>query len=162
MKHSAVILSALAILAGCSRGGDQQKPSSPEASLIGHIFELKEVDGKAVTVQELGVPSLSFVRDDTASLRVAGRMCNSFTAPATLVGNKLTAKGMVMTKMLCGDDALNALDHDIGAQLEKGTQIEFANGKLTLKGEPHTLVYFLKAGEASAMPSAPDAHTDSH
>lgn len=159
MKRSAIVLGIATVLAGCGHNSDTQGPVSLEESLVGHVFELKEVDGNAITAREVGIPSISFMRDDASSLRVAGRMCNSFMGPAILQGTTLTSKGLGMTRMLCGDDMLNTLDHDIGTQLEKGTHVEFANGKLTLKGEPHTLVYHLKVGNASAeQKSASSGH----
>lgn len=151
MKYSVVVLGLITMLAGCGHSPEGDgTPATLDDALNNHAFELKEVDGKAVSTQEVGAPSLTFIRNGEASLRVGGQMCNSFMGNATLKEQTLTAPVLAMTRRLCADDQLNALDHDIGTMLEKGAAVDYARGKLTLKGDSRTLVYFIKVESAAA------------
>ncbi|WP_414501011.1 MULTISPECIES: META domain-containing protein [unclassified Zymobacter] len=161
MKRSVVILGMAALLAGCghSKTESDNTPPTLNDAVNNHVFELKEVDGKAIDSREVGAPSLSFVRNDDGSLRIAGQMCNSFSGSAKLDGQVLTAPMLAMTRRLCADDQLNALDHDIGTMLEKGATVEYGRGKLTLKANAKTLVYFIKVGSAAEeKPAASGGH----
>lgn len=152
MKRSVMILGMAAMLAGCghSDAGKDTTPPTLTDAVNNHVFELKEVDGKAIATREVSAPSLSFVRNDDGTLRIAGQMCNNFSGSAKLDGQVLTAPMLAMTRRLCADDQLNALDHDIGTMLEKGATADYGRGKLTLSADSKTLVYFIKVGSATA------------
>ena len=161
MKRSVVILGLVAMLAGCGHNSSEtdNTPATLSDALNNHVFELKEVDGKPVTAREVGAPSLSFIRDTDASLRITGQMCNNFMGRATLQGQILKAPMLAMTKRLCADDQLNDLDHALGKVLESGATVNYARGKLTLKGSDRTLVYYLKVGSAvEPKPAASGGH----
>lgn len=162
MKRSVVVLGMAAVLAGCGHGksdNDNTPPNLNEA-VNNHVFELKEVDGKAISSREVGAPSLSFIRSEDGALRIVGQMCNSFSGSAKLNDQVLTAPMLAMTRRLCADDQLNALDHDIGTMLEKGATAEYSRGKLTLKTDAKSLVYFIKVGspDAEQKPAAGGHH----
>lgn len=162
MMRSVIVLGMTAMLAGCGHSdnsdGDTTPPTLNDA-VNNHVFELKEVGGKAITAREVGAPSLSFIRNDDGSLRIAGQMCNNFSGVAKLKGQVLTAPMLAMTRRLCADDQLNTLDHDIGMMLEKGATLDYARGKLTLKADAKTLVYFIKVGSpAQEKPASGGGH----
>ena len=163
MTRLVVVLGMVAaVLAGCGHGksDSDSTPSNLNDALNSHVFELKEADGQAISSREVGAPSLSFTRGEDGALRIAGQMCNSFSGNAKLNDQVLTAPMLVMTRRLCGDDQLNALDHDIGTMLEKGATVEYSRGKLTLKTDAKTLVYFIKVGlpAADQKPAAGGQH----
>lgn len=163
MTRLVVVLGmAAAVLAGCGHGKSDSDSTPPNLNdaLNNHVFELKEVDGQAVTSREVGAPSLSFIRSEDGTLHLVGQMCNSFSGNAKLNDQVLKAPMLVMTKRLCGDDQLNALDHHIGTMLEKGATVEYSRGKLTLKTDANTLVYFIKVGpsDAEQTPAAGGHH----
>lgn len=163
MKRSVIVLGMTAMLAGCGHSSNSEGDTTPPTlsdAVNNHVFELKEVDGKAITAREVGAPSLSFIRNDDGSLRIAGQMCNNFSGAATLNGQVITAPMLAMTRRLCADEQLNALDHDIGTLLEKGATADYGRGKLTLKTASKTLVYFIKVGSAAveAKPASGGGH----
>lgn len=160
MKRSVVILGLAVMLAGCGHNGSEtdNMPTTLSDALNDHVFELKEVDGKPFTVREVGAPSLSFIHDTDASLRINGQMCNNFMGKATLQEQVLKAPMLAMTRRLCADDQLNDLDHALGKMLENGATVDYAHGKLTLKGSDRTLVYYLKVGGTAEQKSAAGSH----
>lgn len=142
MKRTVAVMGLALALAGCGQQGDGTHEMPVADMLTGHEFVLQELDGQAWNQQEGGPVMLRFLRDgDDQTLRVAGKLCNNFNGAALLEGDTLTVKGVAMTRMLCANDTLNALDHSVSQMLEKGAHLSFDHTTLTLTGDTHTLMY---------------------
>lgn len=117
----------------------QQQVALSEKDLLHHRFVLKTADGVDYSTKER-VPTLEF----NEGFRVSGGICNRFTGQAKLEGSVLTVKQMASTKMLCVDQALNALETTFAVMLDKGVAVTLADNVLTLSGDGHVLVYELR------------------
>lgn len=143
IKRMAVSFGVVMALAGCGQSHNESASTPSIADkLIGHEFVLQELDGQAWNQQEGSPVMLRFQRDgEDQSLRVAGKLCNNFNGAGQLEGDSLTVKGTAMTRMLCANDTLNALDQSVSQMLEKGVRLSLDNTTLTFSGDAHTLVY---------------------
>ncbi|EKM7882315.1 heat shock protein HslJ, partial [Salmonella enterica] len=99
-----------------------------------HRFVLESVNGKTVTG-----PELSFGEGMT----VSGKMCNQFTGEGKLSDGELKVKNLAMTRMMCADPQLNALDGTISEVFSKGAQVDLTANQLTLATAETTLMYKL-------------------
>lgn len=109
-----------------------------KADLLHHRFVLKSADGVGFFGKER-VPELDFGE----GFRVMGAVCNRFTGDGKLENGTLTVKEMALTRMLCGDPDLNALETRVAAMLEAGAELSFDGRILTLRQGGHILVYEL-------------------
>lgn len=140
MKNVFFLLTA-ALLTGCvynsniSTGADQ---------LQHHRFVLESVNGK--TISGNGAPlELSFGEKQSLldKIYISGSMCNGFSGTASLDKGELKATHLAMTRKLCADPQLNALDHTLSAMLRQGAQVDLTEQQLTLATADQTLVYRL-------------------
>lgn len=137
-----VALSVISLaLAGCVNPG---KASVQPEQLQNHRFVLENVDGKAVktttTQPEISfsaLPEISLLNNIT----VSGAMCNRFNGQGKLSEGELKVKTLAMTRKLCTDPQLNALDQAIGDMLRKGAQVDLTEDQLTLATAEKTLTF---------------------
>lgn len=140
MKKIYLVLLALPLLTACAGGtGGTGTAALAEAELVGKHFVLETVNGQSFK-SNFRTPELNF----DEKMRISGRMCNSFSGPASLKDGVITAPQLASTMMLCPDDKLNKLEHAFYTLLRQGAKASLADGKLTLRGEG-TLLQFKKA-----------------
>lgn len=129
------------VLAGCVNPG---KASVQPEQLQGHRFMLENVDGKAVT-GTAAQPEISFSAQSDISLvkniTVSGTMCNHFNGQGKLSDGELKVNGLAMTRKLCTEPQLNALDQTLGDMLRKGAQVDLTEDQLTLATAEKTLTF---------------------
>lgn len=129
------------VLAGCVNPG---KASVQPEQLQGHRFMLENVDGKAVT-GTAAQPEISFSAQSDISLvkniTVSGTMCNHFHGQGKLSDGELKVNGLAMTRKLCTEPQLNALDQTLGDMLRKGAQVDLTEDQLTLATAEKTLTF---------------------
>lgn len=106
MKKIVTLVALSIIMTGCVSSG---KVSVKREQLEHHRFVLESVNGKTVTG-----PELSFGEGMT----VSGKMCNQFTGEGKLSDGELKVKNLAMTRMMCADPQLNALDGTISDGLQ--------------------------------------------
>lgn len=135
MKKGIALVALSLLMAGCVSNG---KVSVSREQLQHHRFVLESVDGQPVAATPQPA-ELSFGEKMT----ISGKMCNRFTGQATLSDGELKAKGLAMTRMLCTDSQLNALDTLFSTLLEQGAQVDLTANQLTLATAEHTLSYKL-------------------
>lgn len=135
MKKIVALVALSLLAAGCVSNG---KVSVSREQLQHHRFVLESVDGKPVNPTPHPL-ELSFGEKMT----VSGNMCNRFNGQASLSDGELKVKEMVMTRMMCADPQLNALDNTLSAMLKKGAQVDLTANQLTLATADHTLSYKL-------------------
>ncbi|SQI24803.1 heat shock protein (hslJ) [Salmonella enterica subsp. arizonae] len=70
-------------------------------------------------------------------------MCNQFTGEAKLSDGELKVKNVAMTRMVCADPQLNALDSIISEVFSKGAQVDLTANQLTLATAKTTLMFKL-------------------
>ena len=142
MKKTALLMLTTLALAGCAQTSEHKALSAQD--LENHRFVLQSVNGTPFVPQETGkVPELSFGE----KMQISGAMCNRFFGQATLTGDQLKAEGLAMTRMMCGESQLNALDNQLGQMLSTGAQISLHGQQLTLKSDQHTLTYQLAGSQ---------------
>ncbi|EFC56803.1 TPA: heat shock protein HslJ [Enterobacter cancerogenus] len=139
-KIVAVSLLSLA-LAGCVNPG---KASVQPDQLKTHRFVLENIDGKAVT-NKVTPPEIRFSAQPDISLinniAVSGVMCNSFNGQGKLSEGELKVKNLAMTRKLCTEPQLNALDQTLSDMLRKGAQVDLTEDQLTLATADKTLMF---------------------
>ncbi|MFJ5852719.1 heat-inducible protein [Enterobacter cancerogenus] len=139
-KIVAVSLLSLA-LAGCVNPG---KASVQPDQLKTHRFVLENIDGKAVT-SKAAPPEIRFSAQPDISLinniAVSGVMCNSFNGQGKLSEGELKVKNLAMTRKLCTEPQLNALDQTLSDMLRKGAQVDLTEDQLTLATADKTLMF---------------------
>ncbi|HDR2624546.1 heat shock protein HslJ [Enterobacter cancerogenus] len=139
-KIVAVSLLSLA-LAGCVNPG---KASVQPDQLKTHRFVLENIDGKAVT-SKVTPPEIRFSAQTDISLinniAVSGVMCNSFNGQGKLSEGELKVKNLAMTRKLCTEPQLNALDQTLSDMLRKGAQVDLTEDQLTLATADKTLMF---------------------
>ncbi|EAN0414430.1 TPA: heat shock protein HslJ [Salmonella enterica] len=131
MKKSVTLVALSIIMTGCVSSG---KVSVKREQLEHHRFVLESVNGKTVTG-----PELSFGEDMT----VSSKMCNQFTGEGKLSDGELKVKNLAMTRMMCADPQLNALDGTLSELFSKGAQVDLTANQLTLATAETTLMYKL-------------------
>lgn len=131
MKKSVTLVALSIIMTGCVSSG---KVSVKREQLEHHRFVLESVNGKTVTG-----PELSFGEDMTVSCK----MCNQFTGEGKLSDGELKVKNLAMTRMMCADPQLNALDGTLSKLFSKGAQVDLTANQLTLATAETTLMYKL-------------------
>ncbi|EDL7784742.1 heat-inducible protein [Salmonella enterica] len=131
MKKIVTLVALSIIMTGCVSSG---KVSVKREQLEHHRFVLESVNGKTVTG-----PELSFGEDMTVSVK----MCNQFTGEGKLSDGELKVKNLAMTRMMCADPQLNALDGTISEVFSKGAQVDLTANQLTLATAETTLMYKL-------------------
>ena len=122
MKKSVTLVALSIIMTGCVSSGKV----SVKREQLEH--------GKTVTG-----PELSFGEDMT----VSGKMCNQFTGEGKLSDGELKVKNLAMTRMMCADPQLNALDGTLSELFSKGAQVDLTANQLTLATAETTLMYKL-------------------
>ncbi|MFJ5982901.1 heat shock protein HslJ [Enterobacter cancerogenus] len=137
-----VALSLLSLaLAGCVNPG---KASVQPDQLKTHRFVLENIDGKAVT-SKVTPPEIRFSAQPDISLinniAVSGVMCNSFNGQGKLSEGELKVKNLAMTRKLCTEPQLNALDQTLSDMLRKGAQVDLTEDQLTLATADKTLMF---------------------
>lgn len=141
MKNVFFLVTAAALLTGCvynsniSTGADQ---------LQHHRFVLESVNGE--TISGNGAPlELSFGEKQSLldKIYISGSMCNGFSGTASLHKGELKATDLAMTRKLCADQQLNALDATLSDMLRQGAQVDLTEHQLTLATADQTLVYRL-------------------
>ncbi|MDM2848021.1 heat shock protein HslJ [Citrobacter sp. Cpo074] len=134
MKNVVTLIALSMLMAGCVSNG---KVSVNREQLQHHRFVLQSVNGKAVTATN--PPELSFGENMT----VSGKMCNQFRGQGKLSDGELKVKDMAMTRMMCADPQLNALDGIVSEMFKKGAQVDLTADQLTLATAEQTLTYKL-------------------
>lgn len=134
MKNVVTLIALSMLMAGCVSNG---KVSVNREQLQHHRFVLQSVNGKAVTATN--PPELSFGENMT----VSGKMCNQFHGQGKLSDGELKVKDMAMTRMMCADPQLNALDGIVSEMFKKGAQVDLTADQLTLATAEQTLTYKL-------------------
>lgn len=135
MKKIVTLIALIMLMAGCVSNG---KISVNREQLQHHRFVLQSVNGKPVTVANTP-PELSFGENMT----VSGKMCNQFTGQGKLSDGELKVKDLAMTRMMCADPQLNALDGVISDVFKQGAQVDLTANQLTLATAEQTLTYKL-------------------
>lgn len=135
MKNVVTLIALSMLMAGCVSNG---KVSVKSEQLQHHRFVLESVNGKPVTAAK-NQPELSFGENMT----VSGKMCNQFTGQGKLSDGELKVKQLAMTRMMCADPQLNALDGVISEMLNQGAQVDLTANQLTLATAEQTLSYKL-------------------
>ena len=142
MKKTALVMLTTLALASCAQTSGQKMLSAQD--LENHRFELQSVNGTPFVAKEAGKrPELSFGE----KMQISGAMCNRFFGQATLQGDQLKAEGLAMTRMMCNEPQLNALDNQFGQMLSSGAQVSLNGQQLTLKSDQHTLIYRLASSQ---------------
>ncbi|WP_153752965.1 MULTISPECIES: heat shock protein HslJ [unclassified Citrobacter] len=134
MKNVVTLIALSLLMAGCVGNG---KVSVNREQLQHHRFVLQSVNGKAVTATT--PPELSFGENMT----VSGKMCNQFHGQGKLSDGELKVKDMAMTRMMCADPQLNALDGIVSEMFKQGAQVDLTADQLTLATAEQTLTYKL-------------------
>lgn len=129
MKKIVTLVALSILMTGCVSSG---KMSVKREQLEHHRFVLESVNGKSVAG-----PELSFSEDMT----VSGKMCNQFTGEGKLSDGELKVKNLAMTRMVCTDPQLNALDATISEVFRQGAQVDLTENQLTLATAETTLMY---------------------
>ncbi len=70
-------------------------------------------------------------------------MCNRFSGTGKVSDGELKVEELAMTRMLCTDSQLNALDATLSKMLREGAQVDLTETQLTLATADQTLVYKL-------------------
>ena len=70
-------------------------------------------------------------------------MCNQFHGQGKLSDGELKVKDMAMTRMMCADPQLNALDGIVSDMFKQGAQVDLTADQLTLATAEQTLTYKL-------------------
>lgn len=135
MKKVVTLIALSMLMAGCVSNG---KVSVNREQLQHHRFVLQSVNGKAVTATN-NPPELSFGENMT----VSGKMCINSTAVASCPDGELKVKDMAMTRMMCADPQLNALDGIVSEMFKQGAQVDLTADQLTLATAEQTLTYKL-------------------
>ncbi len=135
MKKIVTLMALSMLMAGCVSNG---KVSVNREQLQHHRFVLESVNGKLVTVAK-NQPELSFGENMT----VSGNMCNRFTGQGKLSDGELKVKDLAMTRMMCSDPQLNALDGIVSEMFKQGAQVDLTANQLTLATAEQTLTYKL-------------------
>ena len=118
MKKVVTLIALSMLMAGCVSNG---KVSVNREQLQHHRFVLQSVNGKAVTTAN-NPPELSFGKLSDGELKV---------------------KDMAMTRMMCADPQLNALDGIVSEMFKQGAQVDLTADQLTLATAEQTLTYKL-------------------
>ena len=79
----------------------------------------------------------------TGKMSVSGNMCNRFSGTGKVSDGELKVEQLAMTRMLCTDSQLNALDATLSKMLREGAQVDLTETQLTLATADQTLVYKL-------------------
>ncbi|MFK3703574.1 heat shock protein HslJ [Klebsiella sp. NPDC088457] len=135
MNKYAALLAAGVLLSGCVYNS---KVSTGAEQLQHHRFVLTSVDGQGLKPGEKPL-ELSFGED----MYVSGNMCNRFSGKGKISDGELKVKTLAMTRMLCADPGLNALDSTLSKMLRDGAQVDLTESQLTLATADRTLVYKL-------------------
>lgn len=135
MNKYAALLAAGVLLSGCVYNS---KVSTGAEQLQHHRFVLTSVDGQELKPGEKPL-ELSFGED----MYVSGNMCNRFSGKGKISDGELKVKTLAMTRMLCADPGLNALDSTLSKMLRDGAQVDLTESQLTLATADRTLVYKL-------------------
>ena len=145
MKKGIALLCAL-MLAGCVTDKDT---SVTAESLQQQRFVLQTANGKPVTATDKPL-ELAFGQKVIAleRIQISGSMCNRFTGAAKMSAGELKVDNLAMTRMMCNDPQLNALDHTLSAMLSAGAQVDLTGDQLTLATADQTLT-FKRVNEAS-------------
>lgn len=133
MKKFIALTALSLVLAGCARDG---KVSVTADELMHHRFVLESVNGKPVTPGE-NPPELNFGE----KMHLSGIMCNRFSGEGKVSDGALTAKNLVMTRMMCADPQRNMLDHTFSEMMNKGAQADLTETQLTLTTAEQTLIF---------------------
>ncbi|UYB56486.1 heat shock protein HslJ [Klebsiella michiganensis] len=141
MNKFAALLAAGMLLSGCVYNS---KVSTRAEQLQHHRFVLTSVNGQPLNAadkpQEL---SFGEKMPITGKMSVSGNMCNRFSGTGKVSDGELKVEERAMTRMLCTDSQLNALDATLSKMLREGAQVDLTETQLTLATADQTLVYKL-------------------
>lgn len=141
MNKFAALLAAGILLSGCVYNS---KVSTRAEQLQHHRFVLTSVNGQPLNAMDKP-QELSFgeKRSITGKMSVSGNMCNRFSGTGKVSDGELKVEELTMTRMLCTDSQLNALDTTLNKMLREGAQVDLTETQLTLATADQTLVYKL-------------------
>ncbi len=106
-----------------------------------HNWELKTVDGEAITLLEgETAPNLELGESFTANGQGA---CNRYFGQGELEGDQFRVDKMASTMMACPDSAMK-LEGLMSSVLSDWSKITLSNQTLTLKNDKHTLTFELR------------------
>lgn len=127
------ILGVASVLSACS-STHQNKDETIDGSYI-----LVSANDQQLPETIPPVINLS-VSDDLTQVVVSGKMCNVFNGNAAYQGGVLQGNFM-MTRALCSEQALNALDLQVGQMFANGAKVEKSGDHLILTSGNDKLVY---------------------
>lgn len=141
MNKIAALLAAGMLLSGCVYNS---KVSTRAEQLQHHRFVLTRVNGQPLKAADKPL-ELSFGEKMpiTGNMYVSGNMCNRFSGTGKVSDGELKVKELAMTRMLCTDSQLSALDATLSKMLRDGAQVDLTETQLTLATADQTLVYKL-------------------
>ncbi|WP_392559313.1 META domain-containing protein [Orbus mooreae] len=131
------ILGLSSVLAACS-SSNQNKAETIEGSYV-----LISANDQTLPQSIPPVIDLS-VSDDLTEVQIKGKMCNLFNGNANYQNGVLQGNFM-MTRALCNEPELNALDMQVSQMFAKGVKVQKSDDKLILTSGTDTLVYQQKA-----------------
>lgn len=141
MNKIAALLAAGMLLSGCVYNS---KVSTRAEQLQHHRFVLTSVNGQPLKAADKPL-ELSFGEKMpiTGKMYVSGNMCNRFSGTGKISDGELKVEELAMTRMLCTDSQLSALDATLSKMLRDGAQVDLTETQLTLATADQTLVYKL-------------------
>ena len=141
MNKFAALLAAGMLLSGCVYNS---KVSTRAEQLRPAFLWRTSVNGQPLNAadkpQEL---SFGEKMPITGKMSVSGNMCNRFSGTGKVSDGELKVEELAMTRMLCTDSQLNALDATLSKMLREGAQVDLTETQLTLATADQTLVYKL-------------------
>ncbi|MFV9411760.1 heat shock protein HslJ [Klebsiella oxytoca] len=135
MNKIAALLAAGMLLSGCVYNS---KVSTRAEQLQHHRFVLTSVNGQPLKAADKPL-ELSFGE----KMPITGNMCNRFSGTGKVSDGELKVEELAMTRMLCTDSQLSALDATLSKMLRDGAQVDLTETQLTLATADQTLVYKL-------------------
>lgn len=141
MNKIAALLAAGMLLSGCVYNS---KVSTRAEQLQHHRFVLTSVNGQLLKAADKPL-ELSFGEKMPikGNMYVSGNMCNRFSGTGKVSDGELKVEELAMTRMLCTDSQLSALDATLSKMLRDGAQVDLTETQLTLATADQTLVYKL-------------------
>lgn len=126
------IVGLSSVLAACASSNNK------DASIAGS-YVLVSANDQPIPQTIPPVINLS-VNDDLTQVKINGKMCNVFNGNTTY-NNGILQGNFMMTRALCSEPVLNALDTQVGLMFAQGAKVEKVDGKLVLTSGNNKLVY---------------------
>ncbi|WP_162062776.1 META domain-containing protein [Vibrio taketomensis] len=139
LKTLVAALSLPVLMTACASNGDDVKTITA-ADLQHHNWELVQIDGKAIQVEEgERAPNLEVGEKMTANGNAG---CNTYFGQAELKDNQFRIEKMGMTMKMCMGETMN-IESTFSKALSDWSDMTLTKDGLVLKNEAHTLVFKL-------------------